>query len=488
MRQVREDLPSGFYRRLPRLETPEAEENGLPRTFCLAHTLLSATHLQPSLSAAVQFVDAYQTDAPLTIAELWAFPTMLRLACLEILVSAAARIFPTLAEPFHASRWISLFESLEPTERVARALTSLAAIDRSRGRTSLIASAVWKQFCGRTRLRSTRNMDFDTRDRYRNAVENSPTARQAGVGSRKRCTRTGAFATMTGRRPCRLLAAGRWPHSIEALLGYRTAPGAVAPLAVTPCRRMLCVRVASSELAITSVPAVYLVALQASPMDALVRAGIAPASILSATLVQWIVMLIVPPRVLPKLNSQRAYRPIVTTAVGVPAIVGARGSVGANRTAGDALAHQCRSACPLCAAERSDRRAARAHDGDAAIEAALVDGIRELNERHAAPVRLGFPSAPSRAPLQSGRECWMGWERKRGKLEQFNRFVLGEADDFALKEGDSGVLRGVRFVVTADADTMLPRGSLHRLVSTLAHPLNHAEFDAEPAACSEAIR
>ena len=75
----------------------------------------------------------------------------------------------------------------------------------------------------------------------------------------------------------------------------------------------------------------------------------------------------------------------------------------------------------------------------------------------------------------------MGWERNRGKLEQFNRFVLGEETSgfsgFSVTKGNMDALRGIRFVVTADADTTLPPGSVSRLVGTLAHPLNSAYFD-----------
>ena len=74
----------------------------------------------------------------------------------------------------------------------------------------------------------------------------------------------------------------------------------------------------------------------------------------------------------------------------------------------------------------------------------------------------------------------MGWERKRGKLEQFNAFVLhGDRSGFSVAVGDVEALRNIRFVVTADADTRLPPGSVNRLVGTLAHPLNKASFDPE---------
>src|SRR5690606_20097389 len=74
--------------------------------------------------------------------------------------------------------------------------------------------------------------------------------------------------------------------------------------------------------------------------------------------------------------------------------------------------------------------------------------------------------------------CWMGWERKRGKLEQFNAFVLeGDIAPFTVTAGAVEALRGIRVVVTADADTRLPPCSVNLLAGTLAHPLNGARFD-----------
>ena len=74
----------------------------------------------------------------------------------------------------------------------------------------------------------------------------------------------------------------------------------------------------------------------------------------------------------------------------------------------------------------------------------------------------------------------MARERKRGKLEDFNRLLRGDpAPAFSVHAGEDERLRGIRFVVTLDADTTLPRGSLQRLVGILAHPLNRAQFDEE---------
>ena len=76
--------------------------------------------------------------------------------------------------------------------------------------------------------------------------------------------------------------------------------------------------------------------------------------------------------------------------------------------------------------------------------------------------------------------CWMGWERKRGKLEQFNNVVLGgQPDDFSICIGETDALRQCRFVITLDADTMLPPGTAAQMVGTLAHPLNAAVYDED---------
>ena len=73
----------------------------------------------------------------------------------------------------------------------------------------------------------------------------------------------------------------------------------------------------------------------------------------------------------------------------------------------------------------------------------------------------------------------MGWERKRGKLLDFNRFLLKQADNFSVKTGDLALLEdGVKYVITLDLDTQLPREAAHKLIGTLAHPLNRAAIDA----------
>ena len=73
----------------------------------------------------------------------------------------------------------------------------------------------------------------------------------------------------------------------------------------------------------------------------------------------------------------------------------------------------------------------------------------------------------------------MGYERKRGKLEQFNSRLRGGAQTaFSDIIGDVSILGSIRYVITLDTDTQLPRDAARTLVGNLAHPLNRPVFDA----------
>ena len=79
----------------------------------------------------------------------------------------------------------------------------------------------------------------------------------------------------------------------------------------------------------------------------------------------------------------------------------------------------------------------------------------------------------------------MGWERKRGKLLDLNKFIRGEFDSFPVKIGNMDVLRTVRYVITLDSDTQLPRGTAHAMVGAMGHPLNRAVIDPESRIVTE---
>src|SRR6059036_64720 len=109
----------------------------------------------------------------------------------------------------------------------------------------------------------------------------------------------------------------------------------------------------------------------------------------------------------------------------------------------------------------------------------VARGIEELNRRHGAGHFFLF----HRGRMWSESEQrWIGWERKRGKLEQLNQFLIGESTpelEGFLYAGDRAQLEGIRFVITLDADTQLLRDTARRMIETLAHPLNRARLSPE---------
>ncbi len=114
---------------------------------------------------------------------------------------------------------------------------------------------------------------------------------------------------------------------------------------------------------------------------------------------------------------------------------------------------------------------------DEQLLALACDGIQQLNKKYAqAPFYL-FHRQRQWNPSEG---VWMGWERKRGKLMDFNRLLLNQGKTaYTTQVGDMSILPDIKYVITLDADTSLPQGSAGRLVATLAHPLNQAEFAAD---------
>src|SRR5262249_42815907 len=96
LREVRTDLPRGYYDELP--VVARGEFAGLPRGYALAVTLLTHTdsHLEESLI--LGFVRAFKESAPLSTGELWAVPTMLRLALIENLRRLGAQMLAARAD------------------------------------------------------------------------------------------------------------------------------------------------------------------------------------------------------------------------------------------------------------------------------------------------------------------------------------------------------------------------------------------------------
>jgi cyclic beta-1,2-glucan synthetase len=119
-------------------------------------------------------------------------------------------------------------------------------------------------------------------------------------------------------------------------------------------------------------------------------------------------------------------------------------------------------------------------EGDAALLRLAEEGIAQLNRRYSfATGSERFFLLHRRRVWNAGEGRWLGWERKRGKLHELNRLLRGAEDTTYLDCNRlSGLLpAGIRYVITLDADTRLPRDTVRRLIGKMAHPLNRPRFD-----------
>ncbi len=110
----------------------------------------------------------------------------------------------------------------------------------------------------------------------------------------------------------------------------------------------------------------------------------------------------------------------------------------------------------------------------------LLDFAREeiakLNQRYPLEGSPRFHLLHRRRLYNEAQSCWMGWERKRGKLHELNHLLRGDPDTTFLPTTDP-LPEGVVHVMTLDADTRMTRDVVTRLVGKLSHPLNRPVFD-----------
>ena len=120
-------------------------------------------------------------------------------------------------------------------------------------------------------------------------------------------------------------------------------------------------------------------------------------------------------------------------------------------------------------------------ENDAALVAAAAEGVARLNRRYGpAPGGARFLLLHRRRVWNEGESRWIGWERKRGKLHELNRLLRAATDTTFIDVGAGPPVApaDIRYVVTLDADTRLPRDTVRRLIGKMAHPLNRPRFDA----------
>ncbi|HEY2713219.1 MAG TPA: glucoamylase family protein [Chthoniobacterales bacterium] len=206
-----------------------------------------------------------------------------------------------------------------------------------------------------------------------------------------------------------------------------------------------------------------------------------PASELAVLVVSYFVTVLLPPQVLPKMSFKKSGIPDdCRTLVVVPMMLTTPGAI-QNELTRLEIRYLGNVDPNLRFALLSDFADAprESMPEDAEYLEIVIRGIEELNRRHGVG---GFFLFHRERLWSESEQRWIGWERKRGKLEQLNRFLSGESApelEGFLRTGERAQLEGIRFVITLDADTQLPRGTARRLIETMAHPLNQARLSAD---------
>ena len=340
------------------------------------------------------------------------------------------------------------------------------------------------------------SMTFDTRDRYRHAVERmarraampEPTVAAAAIGLASRPVPTGRSADdpsaiddqgLTGHVGYYLLGSGC--RELERAIGFR-------PTLAERIQRFVGHRPGFFYFGSLALMTIGFLAIVLTPLPDTTAFGaralvamlaLLPVSEVAIALVNQLAMMLVLPARLSRLDHAKNGVPVEhRTMVVVPMLLD---RPGASRDALDHLETQFLSNHDpeirfALLGDFTDADS-ETRDTDAAIVQAAVEGVRRLNREYgedASP--FYYLHRPRR--WNPNERVWMGWERKRGKLAEFNAFVLARTRGaFSTVEGDISWLAGVRFAITLDADTVLPRDAAAALVGTIAHPLNRAVVD-----------
>ncbi|MDZ7680441.1 MAG: hypothetical protein U5J63_01720 [Fodinibius sp.] len=216
-----------------------------------------------------------------------------------------------------------------------------------------------------------------------------------------------------------------------------------------------------------------------------VAASFLPALELSIVSTNRILSFLVPPRILPKLEFKEEIPHEYRTIIIVPTLLSSPEDVRAQFEALEirALASANKALQFVLLSDFHD--APQEHmESDDAILAEAFQQVNRLNLQYSSRYGDKFLFFHRERLWNAGEEVWMGWERKRGKIEEFNQLLRNPDAETSYSEFNEDFLHSLQkfpmqFVITLDADTKLPPGTARTLIGTAAHPLNRAEVNEE---------
>jgi cyclic beta-1,2-glucan synthetase len=203
------------------------------------------------------------------------------------------------------------------------------------------------------------------------------------------------------------------------------------------------------------------------------------ASQLAVALMNWLSMLLVKSCLLPRMDYSAGIPEDCRTMVVVPTILSSVTGVD-HLIESLEIHHLANRDDHLHFALLTDFRDGPAEimPGDEILLQRARAGIELLNQKYVSAGQNLFFLFHRPRRWNAGEGLWMGYERKRGKLMEFNALLRGGSPEcFSETVGETAILPEIKYVITLDTDTQLPREAARQLVSTMAHPLNRPVFD-----------
>jgi len=461
-------------RKIPHVRNAGGEV--VPRVLAVAEGYLVATEYRFGEEEFSSFIQAFQSTVILEIRELWGLVPALRLVLLERIAARGGR---AVTDP-------------AGEHGVGVCIRSLRDISQISWREILEPLIQLDHVLREDPAGSYGEMDFDSRDLYRKKL--SQIARHSDFSETDVAREAVKLAREAQRRDYKdarvalreshvgyyLLGAGK--ASLYERVGYR-APffqKLQAWLRGHPDEFFL-PGIEILTLVIMSAAVWFLTDAYSAPLLIVLAMLVLllPSSQSAAQLMNYLTTALMPAEILPKMDFSEGIPEDCTSLVAVPCLLLNEEQV--HGLVEDLEVRFLGNHDPnLHFALLSDLPDARE---PASEESPLIDLcsalIKELNAKYAGR-NMGSFFLLHRHRVYNPRErVWMGWERKRGKLLDLNNLLRGQFDSFPVKIGDASVLPEVRFVITLDSDTELPRGSARRMIGAMAHPLNQAIIDPE---------
>ncbi len=465
-----------FKRRqkLPHVRTPSGAI--VPRVAALAEAFLGATGYEFSAAAFTSYVEAFQQQRILKTKELWALIPALKLVLLE---QIAVRGSQVIANP-------------SGSYDIGVCVRSLRDVMQTTWKDVLEPLILFDNILRRDPTGTYSRMDFDSRDLYRTRLveiaEHSDFTEMEVAGKAVALAREAQQRNETDPRVALRCSQVGYYLLAEGTTLLHQRVGFTPSLYQRLCsvlRRypdeFYLSTIPLLTLALMSAIVLLLIDAQGSPTLVLfsMLALCLPCSQAAVQLTNYLITSLLEPQILPKLDFSEGVPGDCVTFVAVPSLLFDEGQV---RRLVDELEvrflgnHDPNMHFALLTDLPDSPSEPREDDPLVDLCAELIGG---LNEKYAGRGMGSFLLFHRHRVYNPREEVWMGWERKRGKLMDLNRLLRKQYDSFPVKIGDLSILPRVRFVITLDADTEMPRGSAHRMIGTLAHPLNQAIIDPE---------